>query len=186
MVAFTPNRGYPYSTTGDPADVAGALEALAEAIDADMQNLDDLIVRRRVALVSSRTSTRQVFAADTVTEARYDFVDLDTDGISNLGVRPTRLTPTAPGFWFCWGSIENPVAQADTRDAFLRVNGGDLTRCDFHINPPSGGSAMITMGAMAFMDGVDDYFTMTFNPTGGLDDFRIRYKRLACVQLTNT
>lgn len=186
MVAFTPNRGYPYSTSGDPNDVPAALQALAEAVDLDLQNLDDSTVRRPIAVVSSKSATKQVFPADQITEATFDFVHIDTASISNLTNRPTRLTPTSAGLWMVWGAIENPPSQARTRDMFLRVNGGDLSRQDFHVNSPTGGSLMLTNAAMAFMDGVDDYFTMTFEPDGGLDDFRIGVKRMGCFRLTNT
>lgn len=186
MVAFTPNRGYPYSTTGDPADIPAALQSLAEALDVDMQDLDDAIVRRPIAVVASSTSTRQVFPADQTTEATFDFVHVDTDGISNLSVFPTRLTPTAPGLWMVWGEIETPPSQADTKSMLLRVNGADLTAQDTHINSGAAGGLMQSTGAIALMNGTTDYFTMTFRPVAGLDDFRIRIKRMGCVRLTNT
>lgn len=186
MAGTTPNRGYPYPTSGDPGDVPAAIQALAEAIDVDMQNLDDSIVRRPIAMVSSRSTKAQVFPADQVTDATFDFVHVDTAGISNLTQLPTRLTPTSAGLWLVWGAIENPVLQSRTRDMFLRVNGGDLTRQEVHINDPTGSPMMQTTAGMAFMNGTTDYFTMTFEPDGGLDDYKIKIKRMGCFRLTNT
>lgn len=185
MVANTPNRGYPYPTSGDPGRVAAAIQAFAEAVDTDMQNLDDSILRRPIAMVSYRSTTPQIFPADVVTDATYDFVHVDTAGISNLAAFPTRLTPTSPGLWMCWGSIEGPASVMRSKDQFIRVNGGDLNRQSFHVNSIVGTTMLSTCG-MAFMDGVDDYFTMSFEPDQASDDFRIKVKRLGCFRLTNT
>lgn len=187
MVAFTPNRGYPYSQPTDPFDVPGALQAFAEAVDLDMQLLDDSIIQRPLAVVSYRSSSNQVFPADVATECEFDFVDIDTDAISNLSVEPTRLTPTSAGLWGVWGAFEVPVSQASLHDVTVRVNGSDLVRSGMHINNSIGESAqMQALVGMSFMDGVDDYFTMTFSPTGGLEDFRTKNIQFSCFRLTNT
>lgn len=187
MPAFTPNRGYPYSLPADPNDVAGALQDLAEAIDLDMQLLSDSIIQPPFAKVSSKSTTKQIFPADEVTECTFDFVDVDTASISSLSTQPTRLTPTSVGFWLVWGLIEVPIAQSRTRDVFLRMNGTDITRYEFHINDPTGsGGQNMTLAAMAFMDGVDDYFTMTFEPDQGLEEYKIGNKQMACLRLTAT
>ena len=184
MSGTTPNRGYPYPTSGDTFDVPGDIQRLAEAIDLDMENLDNSLVQRPFALVSWQGAS-QTFPADQTTEAEFNFVHADNAGISNLSQQPTRLTPTSPGLWAVWGAVRTPVAQSNIRDLFLRVNGGDLTRQNFHVNESTQSQGMMTACAMAFMDGVSDYFTMTFNPAGGLDDYRISIKRMACFRLTN-
>ena len=185
MVAFTPNRGYPYSQPTDPNDIPGAIQDLAEAIDLDMQALDNTIIRRPFAKVSSRSTTRQVFPADQATECTFDFVDADTAAISNLTNFPTRLTPTSPGLWLLWGAIETPDSQSRTRDLFLRVNGADLTRQNFHVNDPTGGQMTMSITGMWVMNGTTDYFTMTFEPDRGLDDYKIHNKQMACFRLTD-
>lgn len=188
MVAFTPNRAYPYSTPTDPADIPAALQALAESVDLDMQDLNNTLTRRPFCKVRSDTSVRQVFPADTVnTELEFDFVEFDSAGISNLSVEPTRLTPTSPGFWMVWAAIEAPLAPVDLKDFVLRFNGGDLTRYGQTTNTPTiAVGQMMTMAAMAFMDGVNDYFTATFNPTVAFQDFKIRNKQMACFRLTSS
>lgn len=40
MVAFTPNRNYPYAQPTDPADVPERLQAFAEAVDFDLRDLE--------------------------------------------------------------------------------------------------------------------------------------------------
>lgn len=185
MAGTTPNRGYPYPTSGDSGNVPAAIQALAEAVDLDMQNLDDSIVRRPIAVVSSRTSTPQVFPADVVTEAAFDFVHIDTAGITDLAAFPTRLTPSSAGLWCFWAAIETPATPLRLKDMFLRVNGGDLSRQGFHINATPN-TTMITNAAMAFMDGIDDYFSVSYEPDQAFDDVRIRVKRMGCFRLTNT
>lgn len=184
MAGSTPNRGYPYPTSGDNGNVPAKIQALAQAVDLDMQALDESIVRRPIAVVSSRTSTPQIFPADVVTELAFDFVHIDSAGITNLGAFPTRLTPTSAGMWCFWAAMETPGAPLRLKDMFLRVNGGDLSRNGFHDNAVPN-SSMITQSAIAFMDGVDDYFTVTFEPDVAFDDFRIRVKRMGCFRLTN-
>jgi hypothetical protein len=185
MPAFTTNRGYPYSLPADPNDVPHALQSLAEAIDLDMQLLDDSIVQPPFAKVSSHSTTKQSFPSSQITEAEYDFVDVDTAGISNLSTQPTRLTPTTQGFWLVWGGIEVGFGTARTRDVFLRRNGSDITRYELHLNDPTGsGGQMMTLGAMAFMNGTTDYFTMTFTPDNSTTDYLIGNKQLAAFRLT--
>ena len=135
----------------------------------------------------SVSATKQIFPSETLTEATYDFVEADTAAISNLTNFPTRLPPTSAGFWLVWGAIEVPLAQSRTKDVFLRQNGVDITRYEQHINDPTGtGGQMMTLAAMAFMNGTTDYFTMTFEPDQATSDYKIGNKRLATARLTNT
>lgn len=187
MVAFTPNRAYPYSTPTDPADIPEAIQALAESIDLDVQDLTDSLTRRPFCKVRSNTSVRQTFPADQITELEFDFVEFDPAGVSNLSVDPTRLTPTSAGFWFVWTAIEVPLAPNDLDDFFLRMNGGELTRYGQTTSAPAvTAGQMMTMGAMAFMDGVNDYFTATFEPVAAFEDYKIRNKQMACFRLTDS
>lgn len=185
MAGTTPNRGYPYPTSGDSGNVPAAIQALAEAIDLDMENLDDAILRRPVAVVSSRTSTAQVFPADVATEGTFDFVHIDTAGITDLSAFPTRLTPTSPGMWAFWAAVENPGLASRSRDMFLRLNGGDLSRQTFHTNISALSATMMSNMAIAFMNGTTDYFSFSFEPDASADDYKIRVKRMGCFRLTN-
>lgn len=185
MPGTTPNRGYPYPLPADPFDPAGDIQRLAEAIDLDVLALDNTIVQRPIAVVSSRVS--QTFPADVITECEFDFLDIDTAGITNLSVQPTRLTPTSAGLWLAWATFADPVAQATLHDLNLRVNGGDLIRSGIHLNNSFGESEQaLTLVGMSFMDGIDDYFTVTYQPLGGLSDFRTKNRQFACARLTNT
>lgn len=184
MVAFTPNRNYPYSQTTDPADVAGAIEDLARAIDLDVQARYDSVLPRRTARVRHLSTSRQFFPASTQTECDYDFVDVDNAGIVDLGSEPTRLTPTAGGLWCFWGAIEVPNSFANGYELMIRKNGGELTRYTPHDSDPIGETVMRTISSVAPANGTTDYFTMTFNPIAASSEFRISNKHFGCFQLT--
>lgn len=192
MTAFTPNRGYPYSTAGDPADIPAAVQALAEAIDLDVQSLVDSVNPRPFAYVSSNVPfpEAQLFPASVNTEAEFNFVEADNAGISDLSAFPTRLTPTSPGLWMVWGSITvnagASTLNTSVKDVFLRVNGNDFMRNSFLAQDPSGALTQMTLTGISFMDGVDDYFTLTMNPQNFLTDMRIRIKKMACFRLTTS
>jgi hypothetical protein len=186
MPGSTVNRGYPYSLPADPADVPQAIEDLARAIDTDMQALIDSVIPRPLAKVSAKSATKQVFPADQLTELTFDFLDYDNAGISNLSVSPTRLTPTSAGVWMVWVTIEVPSYPTRSHDLLVRANGTDIGRATQHLNNPTGGPQMMTVASMSFMDGVDDYFTATFQPDQGTQDPKIGNKSMACFRLTNS
>lgn len=186
MPGFTVNRNYPYSLPTDPADVAQAIEDLARAIDTDVQALSDLIISRPFARVSAKSTIKQVFPSEQITELSFDFLDHDNANISDLSTQPTRLTPTSAGLWMVWASIEVPSYASRSHDFIVRVNGTDIGRSTQHLNNPTGGSQMMTLASMSFMDGVDDYFTATFQPDQGAEDPKIGNKNMACFRITNT
>lgn len=186
MVAFTANRGYPYSTNADPADIPAAIESLARAGDTDMQALSDSIIQRPMARVSAQSTTPQIFPSTTDTLAEFDFVDVDNASISNLTAFNTRLTPTSAGFWAAYAFIDTPAGDADLMSFGLRVNGTLIARQGNH---ESGASTVtvtrLNVAGGSFMDGVDDYFSVTLNPAGSSTDVKVFQRGLACFRLTN-
>lgn len=184
MVAFTPNRAYPYSQTTDPADVPQAIEDLANAIDLDMQERIDSVLPRRMARVRNLSTVKQFFPATTQTELEFDFVDIDNADIEDLGAQPSRLTPTSPGLWAFWGSIEVPNSFANGYELMIRKNGLELTRYTPHDSDPNGETVMRTIATVGTANGTTDYFTMTFNPIAATSEFRISNKHFGCFRLT--
>jgi hypothetical protein len=82
--------------------------------------------------------------------------------------------------------IEVPTAAGSrTKDVFLRVNGADITRYEQHLgDPTSSVPNRMSLGAMSFMNGTTDYFTMTFNPDQAVSDHKIGNKHMACFRMT--
>jgi hypothetical protein len=188
MPAFTANRGYPYSVPGDPADVPQAIEDFARAVDLDMQNLMDATVRRPFCKIAATSPTPQIFPSDVVTEATFDFVEADSDSMTDLGTFPTRVTPTSAGFYFVWGSIviSDFLGTAGATDWYVFQNATALDRANFHVNPSHSSSVQITVGSMAFMNGTTDFFTLRFEPDRGQQDYSVTQRQMACFRATNT
>jgi hypothetical protein len=185
MVAFTPNRSYPYPTSGDRVDIPEDIQALAEAVDLDMQGRYDSVIQRPFAKISSRSVTKQVFSPDTTTDFTFDFVDADNAGMTNISGSVTRLRPNSAGLWAVVAAVEIPNGTRDTADMFLRRNGSDIGRNVQHVNPPTGAQQMMTMSAMAFMNGTTDYFTATLNMLDASEVAKIGNKSMACFRVTN-
>lgn len=186
MVAFTPNRNYPYAQTTDNADVPQDIEALARAIDLDMAAVTATVLPRRMARVRNLSTVKQFFPASVQTELTFDFLDVDNAGITDLGNEPTRLTPTSAGLWFFWGALEVPNALANGDELMIRKNGSELTRYTPHDDDNLGETVMRTIATVGTANGTTDYFTMTFNPIAAVNEYRISNKHFACFRLTNT
>ncbi|MFK3734079.1 hypothetical protein ACI2LJ_27860 [Streptomyces sp. NPDC088090] len=98
MPAFTVNRGYPYPVPTDPTDVAGDIQDLAEAIDADLQALQASVGSRPMARVRGITPV-------TLEGATADFANLPLELVDfNVGGAIAPLTGSnvqilLPGMW---------------------------------------------------------------------------------------
>lgn len=186
MVAFTPNRNYPYSTNGDPADIPAALQAFAEAVDTDAEALDTAIVRRPVAKVRQSTLPYQQFPPDVLTNCVFDFVEIDTAGISNLSTLPERLTPTSAGLWVVWGNITTPEANKRARQLRIQKNGVDTNaRAEFYFDIAGRRNALTALG-IVFMNGTTDFFTMGFEADQAAENFFAYTKEFGCARLTTS
>lgn len=80
MPALTPNRSYPYSVPTDNNDVAGAIQALAEAVDTDVQALQSLVGPRPMARVRGTTPVIHAGAASTFGVLRMEVIDFNVGG----------------------------------------------------------------------------------------------------------
>lgn len=98
MVAFTPNRNYPYSTAGDPADVPQALQDFAEAVDDDLETRDAVIRTRPYAKL--RGAGTVTFPVNVQTPIPFEIEDFDTDSMADLTVSRTLLTVRTAGLYW--------------------------------------------------------------------------------------
>lgn len=134
MTAFTPNRGYPYPQSTDPADAPAQLQALAEAIDDDLESIETLLGTKPFGMASSNTP--QILAAPSTTyTVVYDFQEIDTDDMVNLSSTPGGITINTQGLYWVYSSIEWPsrtksgTGVADIQyDMFIRQSGVDRAR----------------------------------------------------------
>lgn len=167
----TPNRGYPYPAETDPgsANLAAGLEALADAIDTDMQALYDSLTSRPLAIVTA-TIGQDIpngGSPGTLTEVVYDRVDFDNAGMVNLSTASSRITPTKPGLYLIYGSamLPKPTSNTTAYDAFIRQTGADFGRTLYRGTALS--APRVTASGLALFDGHSDYVTFTLSQTSG-------------------
>lgn len=187
MPAFTPNRLYPYSLPTDPADVPGALQDLAEAIDADVCALTNGVAGRPVSRFRGTTQfpsespTHGVNSPPTPYADRipFDTTDFNLANVTRMSadVGQRMLFPEDPGFYVCVAQVVVPnltVAGASTLFLGLQIRRGDFTnptsllpapRLSGLSNPASVSaddrlSRLMTCTAAAFMNGTTDAFSI--------------------------
>ncbi|MEU7010355.1 hypothetical protein [Streptomyces sp. NPDC046332] len=103
----TPNRGYPYSVPGDPADVPAAIQALAEAVDADAATLQSLVGPRPMARL--RGSTQVVNQANIIpSDLPLETVDFNIGGAVGPIVNG-RAEILLDGLWFMFATLVYPA-----------------------------------------------------------------------------
>ena len=104
----TPNRGYPYPTPGDPADTAGAIQALAEAVNDDVAALQAIVGPRPMARLRGSTTVvnQQAIVPSDLPLETIDF---------NIGGAVSPITNGTceillPGFWVMFATLVYPAA----------------------------------------------------------------------------
>lgn len=117
MPAFTPNRNYPYSLPTDPADVPAAIQALAEAVNDDVDNLESIIGTRPMARVRG-TTPLTIVNPNTVLTLPFELIDFNVNGaIAPLEGDGTIVRPLLPGVWLMVATMNFPQPGASTVDA---------------------------------------------------------------------
>ncbi len=109
-MGITPNRSYPYPDPSSPADVAGDLQALAEAYDTDLKAVEDGIQQR--PFFRATASARQPYGTVDPPEVVFDVLEenrsnalLDGPGTS---MPRTRFVPLIPGLWAFTATVSYP------------------------------------------------------------------------------
>lgn len=213
MAAITPNRNYPYSTAGDPADVPFALQALAEAIDVDVCTLIDGVAPRQVARIRGTGS----YASPTPSVAigsppfpsfnrvPFDTVDFDTVGIELQSQDPLNrlMKPTVPGFYFAIATVFVPVlTTAGTTVSFLdiSINRGNASapasvasrQASSSHNVPSisfGGPVRVfSVSSGGFFNGTTDAFSVNFraDTSPNIASYPIGERSLTILRMTQS
>lgn len=185
MPATSP-RGYPYSLPTDPADVPGAIQDLAEAIDLDVESVANS-VRPRDAFRVSGTDTLSISTSTPFTTSRllpFTTVDFNVgDAMPPMGPL-TDIVPQLPGFYWIEASITLPRERSTLLDAMtLRVEtaAGTLTSTSVHTAAASSdGGQNLELQTGAFFNGsttlLRAWLTIhAITPTVGTFRFRGRY-----------
>ena len=107
MTLTTP-RGYPYAEYTDPMNPAGNIQALATAVDTDMQTLYDRVnagKHQPTCYLRAPFATNQAVAPSTDVIATYTTEVVDTDNMANLGTSNTTINITQTGIYLVTGTM---------------------------------------------------------------------------------
>lgn len=208
MPAFTPNRAYPYSLPTDPADVPGALEALAEAIDDDVCALIASVTGRPTSRFRG-TGTFDSFTTSLGSTAATVRVPFDTTDFNTVpatlqsqeaGNRLIR--PDVPGLYAVVGTLNVPVMTLSTTvnimnleirrcDASLPTNTGTLlagSTFAFPVNSFDENVRNMAVGTAAFMNGTTDAFSLEFfaDTTPDVASYTVAERSLTMLRMTQS
>lgn len=115
----TPNRAYPYPAPADPVDIPGDMQALAEAIDNDLETIAPLTSTR--PFVSIATFEEQNVPAGVETILEFDQVEFDNGPYSSIAVRPDRLILPNTGVWVVFGMFQIGDLDNTTTDLMIEA-----------------------------------------------------------------
>lgn len=194
MPANSP-RGYPYSLPTDPAKAPEAIQALAEAVDEDVQAVADTVVPRPAFRVSSVVPL-SIGTSTPLTLSR--FLTFDTVDFSVGAAMPpmgplTDIIPQLPGFYWVEASITLPRERGTVLDLMnfrLQTATETLVSSAVHYPAPaSDGGQNLQVQTGAYFNGTTDYVravltTHTSTPTIGRYSFRGRY--LSMIRMTES
>ncbi|HKY45028.1 MAG TPA: hypothetical protein VJM50_18200 [Pyrinomonadaceae bacterium] len=216
MPATTPNRLYPYPLGGDPTDVPGDLQRLAEAIDDDVCALQNGLTGRPVArfrgtgpYVSESTARANVNAPATPYEDRIPFnvTDFNTANVimTSPDVGQRLIFPDDPGFYFALVTLYVPVftiAGATVNYMGLQVRRGDFTNPTSLVPAPRlAGSShnvpvdafdrnvrVMSLGLACFMNGTTDAFSVEFraDTTPNTSGYEIGERTITILKMTQS
>lgn len=212
MPASTPNRLYPYPLPGDPTDIPGDMQRLAEAIDDDVCALGTGFTARPVArfrgtgTYASPTPAFPVNSPPNIFTARipFDTTDFNTANItlSSTGVGDRLIFPEDPGFYFAFATVYVPVnTVAGTTVTFmgLQIRRGDITNSTLGASVRLGGSSsnvpvdaddrnvrVQVLGVGAYMNGTTDAFSIEWrvDTTPDTASYIINERTLTILKMT--
>ncbi|MEU1494280.1 hypothetical protein ABZ456_29010 [Streptomyces sp. NPDC005776] len=175
MPTPTPNRGYPAPVSSDPANVPGALQDLAKAVDTDLATFPDLIRPRPFFRLSASAPQKMVFS----TSQRLLFTDLEENAEGALLTAPvmpvTEVRLTA-GCWLLTATCAyGPPAVGALDEILLRLFStgvaGQLAGQTVHSTPNAAdGTRTISVTTLAFVSPPDDvYAQLDFHRVGVID-----------------
>lgn len=216
MPSTTANRSYPYPLPGDPFNVPGALQTLAEAIDDDVCALLNGVSGRPVArfrgtgsYASASTSRPLVNSPGTPYEDRvpFDTVDFNTANVtmSSAEVGQRLIFPEDPGFYFALATIQVPpltIAGATVSYLGLQMRRGDFTNPtslltaerlggashNVPVDANDRGVRLMTLGVGCFMNGTTDAFSVEFraDTTPDVSEYVIGERAITILKMTQS
>lgn len=123
MPGSTVPFGLPYPLPGDPADVPGAIQDLAEATEALYLSTAATVTAAQSPGCCSLTGTTQSIPNNTLTLLQYNTVVLDNDGLSTITTDPTSIILRDTRRYFIQGTCTWAASTASYRRLEIIVSG---------------------------------------------------------------
>ena len=205
----TANRLYTYPAPGDPNDVPGDLQELAEDIDADVCALLNSNLARPVARFRG-TGTFQSQSAsgiggNTINRLPFDTIDFNTANLElqDQTVNNRLIRVTEPGYYFALASVQVPtLTTAGVAVNYLRFQlrkGNSATpaalasRLSGHsnnipVNADDLNVRLLATSAGAFFNGTTDSFSVEFQAvtTPALAEYPLNERVLTVLKMTTS
>lgn len=156
MADTTANRAYPYPETTDDVRPYADIQALAEALDIDIDALVNKPVGRlRQTVTQSGLTDATIFAVTFTTE------DFDTHSYHSTSSNTSRVTPTKAGYYrtagvLCFAGQSDYVGL----DAMIRLNGTALQGATRYGPPGNNTTIALPVDAIVPINGSGDYFEL--------------------------
>lgn len=214
MPGTTPNRLYPYPTPGDPNDVPGDLQRLAEAIDDDVCGIEATLGGRPVARFRgtgtyaspSTSAPLSPPPSDTFYRVPFDTEDFNTAGLvlQSQEVGNRLIFPTRVGFYFVISTVQVPpltVAGATVNYMGLQIRKGSIASPTTIAGRVSGSShnlpvstvddrgvRLMSVSAGIFMNGTTDAFCIEWraDSTPDVAEYVIGERTITVLQMTES
>jgi hypothetical protein len=155
-MSATTDRGYPYPQSTDSFDPAADIQALAEAVDADLTDAQGTPLVRLVQAtgqpLSNNTAAALTFTAGSVV--------VDTHSFHSTTANTTRITPSVPGWYRLVGTVSMVSASYTQVLAVIRKNGSNISPLILTRPDAAGGAAAeaVQVTALEQANGSTDYF----------------------------
>lgn len=192
MPAFTVNRSYPYSVPGDPADVPAALQALAEAVNDDLDNLETLVGSRHMARVTGNTPVSIQGAGLTSAQLNMELVDFNIGNVI-APLTTGQVTVNLPGFYFILATFLGPAHPPASNFDYIGASVVDGSNTELGMTSTSvmtplaevqrvydvGGGGFLSAGESVFLRG-------TVQRSAGAAEYRFRDRSMTLIRMTES
>lgn len=117
----TPIYGWPYGESDSSPAGHTQDRALAEAIETTVKALETDLKNLPIAYIEQSTAQNLTTGATTILNLQAKLID--TSGMHNPAVNPSRLTATVPGWYLAAGAVSSTGSNAGRRGTSWAKNG---------------------------------------------------------------
>lgn len=165
MADSTTRYSFPYLEPGDPPDIAGGLQDLAEAVETSLGSVEDETASKtyekplcRLVQQSAQSLTS---AADTAITFGTSSEDIDTHGFHSEVTNNTRITPNVAGYYKITGTVFFAASSSITSAMATISKNGTVQPPRVRAKPDSQNwSTSVQVSMIQRANGTTDYFEL--------------------------